>query len=103
MTNLEVGQVSILRIRFHNAGDIAKSRYPYLIVGINEVFCYVEIVQLGSLEGKKHKAAFKSNKVIFCTDPDETVIDKTVIFKWIIPFILNFFVDCFHCAVKKLN
>lgn len=36
----------------------------------------VEIAQLDSLEGKEYKAAMRSNKVIYCDNPYEAVIDK---------------------------
>jgi hypothetical protein len=76
MSELEIGQVVSLRIRFNNRGDIAKSKHPYLVVGIDEELGTVEIAQLDSLKGKEYKSAFKSNKTIFCSDPAETVIDK---------------------------
>ena len=76
MHEIEVGQILSLRIRFNNSGDISKSKHPYLVIDINEKFNFIEIAQIDSLEGKEHKALFKSSKVIFCTDPDETVIDK---------------------------
>ena len=76
MHEIEVGQILSLRIRFNNSGDISKSKHPYLVIDINEKFNFIEIAQLDSLEGKEHKALFKGNKVIFCTEPDETVIDK---------------------------
>lgn len=74
--SLIIGQVLSLRIRFNNTGSISATRHPYLIVAIdNENEC-VEIAQIDSLEGKEYKAAFKGNKSIFNTDPEETVIDK---------------------------
>ena len=71
---IEVGQVLWLKIRFNNSGDLATSAHPCIVISINDNF--VEIIQLSSLEDKKHKAFFKSNKVICCTDPIETVINK---------------------------
>lgn len=73
---IEVGQVLSLKIRFNNSGLVSGTKHPYLIVGINEEFGTVEIAQMDSLEGKEYKAAMKSNKAIYCTDPKETVIDK---------------------------
>lgn len=73
---LEIGQVITLRIRFNNSGSISIKKHPYLIVDINELFNYVEVVQIDSLAGKEYKAAFRSNKVILSTNPDEAVIDK---------------------------
>lgn len=76
MSRLEVGQVLSLKIRFNNSGEISTVKHPYLIVDINDSLNVVEIAQLDSLTGKEHKAAFRSNKVIFNRDPVETVIDK---------------------------
>ncbi len=74
MSTFIVGQVIALRIRFNNSGMISANRHPYLIVDVGED--YLEIAQIDSLEGKRHKAFFKGNKVIKCHDPEETVIDK---------------------------
>lgn len=76
MSVLEVGQVLSLRIRFNNAGDISQKRHPYLIMDIDEELNTVEIAQLDSLQGKEYKAAMRSNKVIYCDEPQEAVIDK---------------------------
>lgn len=75
MSDLEIGQVLSLKIRFNNDGVISKIRHPYLIVGIDTEFNTVEIAQMDSLDKKEYKAAMKSNKVIFCENPQETVID----------------------------
>lgn len=76
MSDLEIGQVLSLKIRFNNEGAISKSRHPYLIVDIDTEFNTVEIAQLDSLAGKEYKAAMRSNKVIYCDEPQEVVIDK---------------------------
>ncbi len=76
MSGLEVGQVIVAKIRFNNSGLKSSARHPYLIVGIDEGLRTIEIAQLDSLEGKEYKAAMKSNKVIYCDEPIETVIDK---------------------------
>lgn len=76
MNYLEVGQVLSLKIRFNNSGTISQTNHPYLIIDIDTELNTVEIAQIDSLAGKEYKAAFKSNKVIYCTDPIETVIDK---------------------------
>ena len=76
MNDLEVGQVLSLRIRFNNDGAISRQRHPYLIVSIDEDLRTVEIAQLDSLAGKEYKAAMRSNKVVYCDDPQESVIDK---------------------------
>lgn len=76
MNDLEVGQVLSLKIRFNNSGQISKIRHPYLIIRVDREFNTVEIAQLDSLKGKEYKAAMKSNKVIYCDEPDEAVIDK---------------------------
>ena len=76
MSDLEVGQVLSLRIRFNNSGDISAVKHPYLIVDINHELNVIEIAQFDSLKGKAHKALFKSNKVVLQGDPPETVIDE---------------------------
>ena len=45
MSDLEVGQMLSLRIRFNNTGTISQKRHPYLIMDIDEEFNTVEIVQ----------------------------------------------------------
>lgn len=74
--DLQVGQVLMLFIRFNNSGVISPKAHPYLIIAINTDENYVEIAQLDSLEGKEYKGAKKTNKIIFNTDPKETVIDR---------------------------
>lgn len=76
MKDLEVGQVLSCKIRYNNDGVIAKRKHPYLIVDICDELNVVEIAQIDSLAGKEYKAAMKSNKTIFCDEPDEAVIDK---------------------------
>jgi hypothetical protein len=76
MDEIEVGQVLNMRIRFNNHGVIAKTKHPYLVVGIDKELNTIEIAQLDSLANKEWKAAKRSNKTIFCDDPIETVIDK---------------------------
>ena len=76
MKDLEVGQVLAFKIRYNNSGTRATRPHPYLIVGIDTELNTVEIAQLDSLEGKEYKAAMRSNKVIYCDEPYETVIDK---------------------------
>ena len=76
MKDLIIGQVLAMRIRFNNSGDVAKRKHPYLIVGIDEALGMVEVAQLDILAGKEYKAMMKSNKIICCDNPDETVIDK---------------------------
>lgn len=76
MKDLEVGQVLSLKIRYNNTGVVATSKHSYLIVKVDDVFDVVEIAQIDSLAGKEFKAAKKSNKTVFCDDPQETVIDK---------------------------
>lgn len=73
---LEVGQVLLLKIQYDNQGTKADVAHPCLIVKIDEKMQLIEIVQFDSLEGKEYKAAFKATKVVLCTDPAETVIDK---------------------------
>lgn len=76
MNDIKIGQVLSLIIRFNNSGLTATSRHPYLVVDVNNELKYIEIAQLDSLFGKEHKAARRTNKVIYCSDPVETVIDK---------------------------
>ena len=73
---LEIGQVIWLRIRFNNAGSISQSRHPYLIIARDEEYNTLELGQIDSLEGKEYKAAFRCNKTILSSNPDETVIYK---------------------------
>jgi hypothetical protein len=73
MNPLEVGQVIALKIRYNNVGVTASGPHPYIIVSTNDD--YVEVLQVDSLKGKERKAAFRSNKTIFCDNPNETVID----------------------------
>lgn len=74
--SLVVGQVLALRIRFNNTGTISATKHPYLIISIDNENEYVEIAQIDSLVGKEYKAAFRGNKAIFNSNPQETVIDK---------------------------
>lgn len=76
MSDLEIGQVIALKIRFNNRGTVSVNSHPYLVVGIDKEFDVIEVAQIDSLEGKEYKAAFKSNKTIFCDEPAESVIDK---------------------------
>lgn len=76
MSDLEVGQVLSMKIRFNNSGQCSSVNHPYLIVGINTEIGTVEIAQLDSLADKEYKAAMRCNKVIYCDEPFETVIDK---------------------------
>jgi len=70
---IEPGQILILNMQVNNSGTIIKG-HPYLVLYANEN--YIEIAQVDSLEGKEFKAARKSNKIIYCDEPTETVIDK---------------------------
>jgi hypothetical protein len=76
MHDLEIGQVLWLRIRFNNSGSIAVSNHPCLIIDIDYDLNTVEIAHMDSLEGKEHQATSKKNKVVYATDPTETVIYK---------------------------
>lgn len=72
---IEAGQIITLRMRVNNSGTILRP-HPYLVLFANNVDNYIEIAQVDSLEGKEYKALKKSNKIIYCDDPHETVIDK---------------------------
>lgn len=76
MTDIEIGQVLSLKIRYNNEGKVAEKKHPYLVVDIHEEFNTIEIAQIDSLEGKEFKAAKKSNKTIYYDYPVEKVIDK---------------------------
>lgn len=76
MSKLQVGQVLSLKIRYNNDGVKSTVNHPYLIVDINDDLGVVEIVQIDSLANKEYKAFFRSNKVLFCSNPHETVIDE---------------------------
>lgn len=76
MTELQVGQVLALKIRYNNDGLIANSKHPYLVVDVNAELGFVEIAQIDSLAGKEYKAARRSNKIVYADEPNETVIDR---------------------------
>ncbi len=76
MTDIEIGQVLSLKIRYNSEGKVAEKKPPYLVVDIHEEFNTIEIAQIDSLEGKEFKAAKKSNKTIYYDYPVEKVIDK---------------------------
>ncbi len=75
MKDLIVGQVLSLRIRIDYFG-VFPDKHPYLILDIRDDDAIVEVGQLHSLEGKPFEAIDNKNKVIFNTNPVETVIDK---------------------------
>lgn len=75
MKDLLVGQVLSLRIRIDYFG-VFPDKHPYLILDIREDDNVVEVGQLHSLEGKPFEAIDNKNKVIFNSNPIETVIDK---------------------------
>lgn len=93
MKDLEIGQVLSLKIRFNNLGAISQKRHPYLIIDIDQEYNAVEIAQIDSLAGKEYKAAMRSNKTIFCDEPDETVIDKDSYIQLDNTFKLEYFED----------
>ena len=75
-SDIEVGQVLSMKIRFNNNGDISTKNHPYLVVGVNDDMNVVEVVQIDSLQGKEYKGFYKSNKILYQTNPIEAVIDK---------------------------
>ena len=75
MKDLKVVQILSLKIRYNNSGTISNTKHPYIIVNIDSTMNTVEIAQLDSLAGKEFKAARKTNKVIYCDNPTEKVID----------------------------
>ena len=72
---LKQGQIITLNMRVNNSGTILRG-HPYLVLSTEEDNNIVEIAQVDSLAGKEFKAFKKSNKVIYCDNPIETVIDK---------------------------
>ena len=76
MGELKPGQVIWIRARFNNNGATSTARHPYIIIQPNEEMEYYEVAQFDSLAGKEYKAMRLSNKVIYCDDPEETVISK---------------------------
>ncbi|SDB14489.1 hypothetical protein [Eubacterium oxidoreducens] len=73
--NIEIGQIITLRMRVNNSGTILNP-HPYLVLFVNADDNYIEIAQVDSLKNKEYKALKKSNKIIYCDAPLETVIDK---------------------------
>ena len=69
------GQIIVMNMQVNNSGTILYS-HPYLVIFANEDNRYIEIAQVDSLKGKEYKAARRSNKIIYCDEPIETVIDK---------------------------
>ena len=105
MKDLEVGQVLSLKIRFNNLGDVSTTRHPYLIVDVDNEWGLVEVVQLDSLEGKEYKAAYKSNKIVYCDNPTESVIDKNSYVQLDNTILLEYFdgLDKFRRQKDKLS
>ena len=76
MSDVEIGQVLALKIRYNNRGDIATAPHPYLVMDVDNGLGVLEIAQMDSLRGKEYKAAMRSNKIILHDNPVETVIDR---------------------------
>ena len=76
MEPLKLGQVIWIKARFNNSGAVSATKHPYIIIGHSKEMGYYEVAQFDSLAGKEYKAMMSSNKVIFCYNPDETVISK---------------------------
>lgn len=75
MSDLLVGQVLSLRIWLPYCG-IFESKHPYLILKVDNAQSVVEVGQLHSLKGKPFEAMRETNKVLFASSPQETVIDE---------------------------
>ena len=73
MSDVVVGQVLWLKIRFNNAGDIAKIKHPCLVLAVEND--YVEVAHGDSLAGKEYKGAAKTNFVIY-NDNDRAIIPQ---------------------------
>ena len=71
-----IGQVLWFRFRYNNAGDVAETEHPYLIIDIDETNKLCEIAQLDSAEGKMHKVLMKTNKLLQCKNPMETAVSR---------------------------
>ncbi len=76
MGNLTPGQVIWIKARFNNTGTISATEHPYIIISHNKEMRYYEVAQFDSLAGKEYKALMSSNKIIYCDNPNETVILK---------------------------
>ncbi len=75
MSDLEIGQVLWLKIRFNRSGTLATVEHPYLIIDIDRQWGTVEVAQIDSVENKRRfKLISKTNKLISCEG--ETVIYK---------------------------
>ncbi len=74
MSELAVGQVLWLKIRFNNNGDVSNIEHPYLILDIDDGVKLLEVGQMDSL--KPYKLIYRSNKPIYITNPNETVLTK---------------------------
>lgn len=74
MTLVE-GQVLSLIISLPYHGEF-QQKHPYLILHIDQINKIVEVGQLHSVEGKMFEAIDEKNKIIYATNPKETVIDK---------------------------
>lgn len=76
MGELKPGQLIWIKVRFNNTGTTSATKHPYIIINHNEEMGYYEVAQFDSLAGKEYKALMSSNKVIYCDNPNETVISK---------------------------
>lgn len=75
-SDIEIGQVLSLKIRFNNDGIISRCNHPYLVIDVDEKLNVIEIAQLDSIEGKQHRVFKWGNLPVFSNNPKETVIDK---------------------------
>lgn len=89
---LKIGQIIALNLRVNNEGTVLQG-HPYLILDIDEEQGLLEVAQVDSLEGKEFKAAKKSNKIIYCDEPVETVIDKDSYIQLDNSIVLEYFDD----------
>ena len=76
MRPLEFGQFLWLYTRFNTEGLLSKTVHPYMVLKTDEAYGFVEAVQFDSLQGKEYRVASEKYKVVFNSDPEETVIYK---------------------------
>lgn len=84
MSNIQVGQVLYLKMRFNNIGDISETAHPYVVFEIDTKNNILEVIQLDSIKPKnmkrllhyKAKSGVSPTCIICLDNPRETVISK---------------------------
>lgn len=105
MKPLEFGQFLWLVTRFNNEGLLSKTVHPYMVLKVDETYGFVEAIQFDSLEGKEYRAASEKYKVVFNSDPEETVIykDSFAVLDYTYRFELFEELPCFRMSTNKLS